>query len=107
MAQTRGATGHSKPRVFTPVSTEPTRKRATGGTTTKRAAPKPKTGAGVTKTTKRAPATQTKKKSSVKAKVEGVADKVAGTLERKPGKKAAGTKKIKGTEGKSAKATVV
>jgi hypothetical protein len=95
MAQTRGATGNARPRIFNAVSTEPTRKhtgitstKKTPGTTTTKAT----TSAGITK--KRGP-----KKTSLKEKVEGVAEKVMGTVEGKPGKKAAGTKKINGTAG--------
>jgi len=103
MAQTRGATGNAKPRVFAPVSTEPVRKRTTA-TGAKKRTTKPKTtGAGVTK--KRAPAT--KKKSTLKTKVEGAAEKVAGTVEKKPAKKAAGTKKSKTTDAKPSKAPKV
>ncbi|KAH0843870.1 hypothetical protein AYO21_09891 [Fonsecaea monophora] len=112
MAQTRGATGHSKPRVFATVSTEPVRKRKTTATTTdgatkkkRKTAPKKAgattTGAGVTK--KRAPASHHKRKPTIADKVEGVVEKVIGTVEGKPGKKAAGTKKIKGTDGKGSK----
>ena len=98
MAGTRSTTGNSKPRVFDTVSTEPTRK-----TTTKRSIkakantskPRAKTGAGVKKTTTKKPAPA--KKTSVKAKVEGAAEKVVGKVEGKPGKEAAGTKKMKGT----------
>ena len=98
MAQTRGATGNSKPRVFSTPSTEPVRKRATTTGTKKRATPKTTTG-GVTK--KSAPATQ-KKKPSIKDKVEGAAEKVVGAVEDKPAKKAAATKKVRGTDGKKA-----
>ncbi|KAL6241355.1 hypothetical protein RBB50_011619 [Rhinocladiella similis] len=102
MAQTRGATGNAKPRIFTNPSTEPVRKRKAGTTTKKRTAkPKSTTGAGITK--KGAPATHHKRKPSVKDKVEGAVEKVIGTVERKPAKKAAATKKIKGTDGKNSK----
>lgn len=69
MASTRAATGNSKPRVFTPVSTEPTRKTAV-----KKRAPaaKKSTTAGVTK-----PKTQ-KRKPSVKDKVVGAVKKAEG-----------------------------
>ena len=100
MAQTRGATGNSKPRVFDTVSTEPTRKRKAGGpsaVTKAKATAKKATGAGVTK--KRT----TTKKPTIKDKVEGVVDKVEGAVERKPGKKAAGERKIRGTDKKAAK----
>lgn len=47
---------------------------------------------------KKAPAK--KRKTSVGDKVKGLVEKAEGKIERKPGKKAAGTKKIKGTDGK-------
>lgn len=98
MAQTRGATGNAKPRVFTPVSTEPVRKRKTGTAATKKTTTsKPKATGGVKK--KRAPAAA--KKPTIKDKVEGAVEKVVGTAEGKPSKKAAGTKKMKA--GKPAK----
>lgn len=99
MAQTRGATGHSKPRVVTAISTEPERKRTTKP---KKSRSKKVTTGGVTK--KRAPATH-KRKPSVKDKVAGAAEKVAGKVEKKPGKQAAGSRKMKGTDGKRAKGT--
>ncbi|KIW24387.1 uncharacterized protein PV07_10105 [Cladophialophora immunda] len=105
MAQTRGATGHSKPRVFATVSTEPVRKRktttatTTGGATKKRKTASKK--AGVTKT--RAPATHHKRKPTIVDKIEGAVEKVVGIVEGKPGKKAAGTKKMRGTDGKGGK----
>ena len=103
MASTRAATGHSKPRVVPTVSTTPERKRKTTTArkpATKTATKKSATGAGVKK---RAPATHHKRKASVKDKVEGALEKVEGSVTRKPGKKAAGTKKIRGTDGKNAR----
>ncbi|KIV90561.1 hypothetical protein PV10_07849 [Exophiala mesophila] len=101
MAQTRGATGNSKPRVFPTVSVEPVRKRkATTGTGATGKKKKTATG-GVSK--KRAPAASSKGKSSVKDKIEGAVDKLTGSVENKPAKKAAGTKKISGTDGKTSK----
>lgn len=99
MASTRAATGNSKPRVFQSISTEPGRK-TTGG---KKRGPKKATitkpkAAGVTK--KKAP---TKRKTSVKDKVAGAAKKAEGKVLNKPGKEAAGTKQIKGTDGKRAR----
>jgi hypothetical protein len=96
MASTRAATGNSKPRVFQAISTEPGRK-TTGG---KKRGPKKSVAtkvksAGVTK--KKAP---TKRKTSVKDKVEGAAKKVEGKVLNKPGKEGAGTKQMKGTDGK-------
>lgn len=101
MAQTRGATGHSKPRSFPTVSTEPAQKRTTK-TTVKKPVTKRVANGGVTKS--RAPATHHKRKSSVKDKIGGAVEKAKGVVERKPGKKAAGTKKIKGTDGKNSRA---
>lgn len=95
MAQTRGTTGNSKPRVFPTVSTEPVRKRKTTAATGA-AGKKKKTATGAV-TKKRAPAASTKGKSSIKDKIEGAADKLAGSIENKPAKKAAGTKKTSKT----------
>ncbi|KAL2435557.1 hypothetical protein ABEF95_004459 [Exophiala dermatitidis] len=122
MAQTRGATGNSKPRIFAAISTEPvtrrkttTKKRTTagsgtgtGGTTTttttnKRKGPAASNTGRVTKKEKRAPATHHKRKPTVADKIEGAAEKIVGTIENKPGKKAAGTKKMRGTDGKNNK----
>jgi len=103
MASTRAATGNSKPRVFQAVSTDPVRKttagrkRTTKTTTTKPAAKKTTTTGRVSK-----PKT-VKGKPSVKDKVEGALKKAEGTVTNKPGKKAAGTKQAKGTDGKSAR----
>ena len=104
MAQTRGATGNSKPRIFSTISTEPVRKRKTTAGTKKRST-KAGSAGGVVK--KRAPATHHKRKPSLKDKVEGAAEKVVGAIENNPAKKAAGTKKIRGTDGKGSKATKV
>lgn len=111
MASTRSATGNSKPRVQTSVSTAPERKRnarttTTTTTTTKKKSPTTtKRGAtatgGVTK--KRAPATHHKRKPHLGDKVAGAAEKAVGTVTRKPGKKAAGTKKMRGTDGKNSR----
>lgn len=103
MASTRATTGNSKPRVFPSVSTEPVRKTAAPkkrSTTTAKPTTKKTTAGRVTK-----PAA--KGKPSVKDKVEGAAKKVAGTVERKPAKKAAGSKQAKGTDGKTARARKV
>ena len=102
MASTRAATGHSKPRVFAAISTEPGRKTTTGKkSSTKATAGKPaakKTAAGrVTK-----PKTQ-KRKPTVKDKVEGAAKKAEGAVTGNAAKKAAGTKQAKGTDGKRAR----
>jgi hypothetical protein len=97
MASTRATTGNSKPRVFQAISTEPGRK-TTGGKKRgpkKATATKAKKPTGVTK--KKAP---TKRKTSVKDKVEGAAKKAEGKVLNKPGKEGAGTKQMKGTDGK-------
>lgn len=104
MAATRASTGNSKPRVAAAVSTTPERKRNT--TTTKPATKKATTknsttGAGVTK--ERATPTHHKRKPHVKDKVEGALEKAEDTAARKPGKQAAGTKKMNGTNGKNAR----
>jgi len=111
MAATRASTGNSKPRVQNAVSTTPERQRKTA---TSRAT-KPKsitktagtkksaTGAGVKKA--RAPNAHHKRKPHLKDKIEGALDKAEGTITRKPGKKAAGTKKMRGTDGKNSRTT--
>ncbi|KAI1408788.1 hypothetical protein F5Y13DRAFT_105309 [Hypoxylon sp. FL1857] len=104
MPSTRSSTGHSKPRVHLTVSTEPERKRnhhTTTGTTKKRSAATTthrtgRTGAGITKQ----PATHHKRKPHLSDKIEGVAEKLVGKVTRRPGKKAAGTRKMRGTDGK-------
>lgn len=115
MASTRSTTGNSKPRLQNLVSTTPERKRKT---TTKSPASKrgtttttttKRSGGGVTKSGAgtRAPNTHHKRKSHLGDKIEGVADKVVGTVTGKPGKKAAGTKKMRGTDGKNSRTTRV
>lgn len=100
MASTRSTTGNSKPRVVATISTEPSRKRTTTKKT-KANTSKPRSTAGITK--KRAPATHHKRKPSIKDKVEGAVEKVVGKIEGKPGKEGAGTKKMRGTDGKKAR----
>jgi hypothetical protein len=104
MASTRSTTGNSKPRVVATISTEPSRKRTTTKKT-KANTSKPRSTAGIVK--KRAPATHHKRKPSIKDKVEGAAEKVVGKIEHKPGKVAAGTKKIRGTDGKNSRSRKV
>ena len=105
MASTRAATGNSKPRVLSAISTTPERKRK--ATTTRKPAVKKTTtkksvtGAGVTK--KRAANTHHKRKPHLKDKIEGAIEKAEGTVTQKPGKKAAGTKKMRGTDGKNSR----
>lgn len=100
MAATRASTGNSKPRIVASVSTTPERKRK-AATTKKASTTKSTTGAGVTK--KRAPNTHHKRKPHLKDKIEGALEKAEGTVTRKPGKKAAGTKKMRGTDGKKSR----
>jgi len=104
---TRSATGNSKPRVFPTVAeTAAPKKRATANTGAKRGPKKTAVKAskpvGVTKK-KAAPA----KKTSVATKAKGVVKKAEGAITGNPEKKAAGTKKIKGTDGSKAKAKTV
>ncbi|KAI8959582.1 hypothetical protein F5Y11DRAFT_332550 [Daldinia sp. FL1419] len=97
-ASTRSSTGHSKPRVQLTVSTEPERKRHGGATATTHhyhnTGVKKRTGAT------RAPATHHKRKPHLSDKIEGAAEKLVGKITRRPGKKAAGTRKMRGTDGK-------
>lgn len=108
MASTRSTTGSSKPRVHLTVATGPERKRKTTTSRTKSTTTTAKP-TGIKKrgrpagSTAKAPATHHKRKSHLSDKVEGVADKIAGAVTRQPGKKAAGTKKIRGTDGKKAR----
>ncbi|KAI1105504.1 hypothetical protein F4804DRAFT_130672 [Jackrogersella minutella] len=96
MPSTRASTGHSKPRVHLTVSTEPERKRASKNYTTGHH----RTGAGITKQ----PATHHKRKPHLSDKISGAAEKLVGKLTRRPGKKAAGTRKMRGTDGKGSHA---
>ncbi|KAI6085425.1 hypothetical protein F4821DRAFT_149609 [Hypoxylon rubiginosum] len=105
MPSTRSSTGHSKPRIHLSVSTEPERKHRTTGTTKKHTTTtttgsRARTGAGVTK---RAPATHHKRKPHLSDKIEGAAEKLVGKVTRRPGKKAAGTRKMRGTDGKNSR----
>ncbi|KAL0639775.1 hypothetical protein Q9L58_001090 [Maublancomyces gigas] len=72
------------------TATKPVTKRTIGGRTTKSAAT----------TKKKAPATHHKRKPSIVDKIAGVVLKVEGAITGRPGVKAAGTKKIRGTDGK-------
>ncbi|KAI9800124.1 MAG: hypothetical protein M1833_003451 [Piccolia ochrophora] len=113
MASTRSATGNSRPRVFAP--TEPatnSTKRSTkkSGAGRPKAAAKPTTkksgsGASGRVSKAKAPATQHKRKSSLADKIEGAVLKAEGKVTGREGKKAAGTKKVRGTDGKNAKTT--
>ncbi|EPE28999.1 hypothetical protein GLAREA_00157 [Glarea lozoyensis ATCC 20868] len=102
---TRSATGNSRPRVFDTVpEVATTKKRATANTgakrTTKKApAVKASKPVGVTKKKAAVPA----KKPTVATKAKGVVKKVEGAVTGNPEKKAAGTKKIKGTDVAAAK----
>ncbi|KAI1090604.1 hypothetical protein F5B19DRAFT_494175 [Rostrohypoxylon terebratum] len=105
MAFTRSSTGHSKPRIQLNISTEPERRRNntkhTGHTTT--TTTNRRRGHGITGTTQ--PATHHHRKPHLKDKIEGAAKKLNGTLTRRPGKKAAGTRQMRGTDGKGSRAT--
>ncbi|KAI0596658.1 hypothetical protein F4775DRAFT_289573 [Biscogniauxia sp. FL1348] len=111
MASTRASTGNSRPRIHNPISTAPERKRratAGGGTSTKkRGAPKKSTttttttGAGVRKRGR--PPLHHKRKPHLSDKVEGAVEKAVGAVTRRPGRKAAGTRKMRGTDGKGSR----
>jgi len=93
--------GNSKPRIFAPT-TETAAPKTTANTGAKRGpkkatATKASKPVGVTKKKSAAPA----KKTSVAAKAKGVVKKVEGAVTGNPEKKAAGTKKIKGTDTKA------
>ncbi|KAH9902092.1 hypothetical protein F4778DRAFT_107956 [Xylariomycetidae sp. FL2044] len=103
MASTRASTGNSRPRVHATISTAPERKRRTTTTgsskkSTAGASKKTGTAGGVRK---RAPATHHKRKPHLSDKIEGAAEKAVGKVTGRPGKKAAGTKKMRGTDGKN------
>ncbi|KAL9622845.1 MAG: hypothetical protein Q9160_002771 [Pyrenula sp. 1 TL-2023] len=107
MAITRNTTGSSRPRILgiIPTGPESHKSRATTKKTSTTAARGRKTGTTTTKgVTKKAPATHHKRKPTLKDKVEGAVEKVVGKAERKPGKEGAGTKKMRGTDGKGSKA---
>ncbi|MCJ1460762.1 hypothetical protein MMC28_011144 [Mycoblastus sanguinarius] len=112
-ALTRGATGHPAPRKpFTPaVAPPPAKAKKSAAPKSKAAIPKAKANiskprAKATATgrveKKKAPATKNKREPSMTDKVKGAVEKAVGIVEGKPGKKAAGTKKMKGTDGKGA-----
>ncbi|KAL8874146.1 MAG: hypothetical protein Q9174_000484 [Haloplaca sp. 1 TL-2023] len=104
----------SKPRVKKPAE----KKTATGRVTKAKAAPKkkaPSTVATEAKGKKAAakkaegkkeetgPKTKNERDVTLMDKVQGVAEKIVAVVEGKPGKKAAATKKMRGTDGKGAK----
>ncbi|MCJ1463611.1 hypothetical protein MMC07_002219 [Pseudocyphellaria aurata] len=126
MALTRHATGHSAPRKPSlttalfgssskprskkpPAATTSTPTKTTktaGGTTANTSKPRAKTvasgrvGKSGTAGKGQAGLKRRPRKTSVKDKVQGLLEKAVGTVEGKPGKKGAGTKKIRGTDGK-------
>ncbi|KAI5918305.1 hypothetical protein F4810DRAFT_715655 [Camillea tinctor] len=109
MASTRASTGNSRPRIHNPISTAPERKRRTTTTTTtkKRGAPAKKSTTTATTTTNggvrkrgRPPLHHHKRKPHLSDKIEGAVEKAVGAVTRRPGKKAAGTRKMRGTDGK-------
>lgn len=111
MAVTRHETGSSRPRILGIIPTGPeshksrnTAKKTsttTGGRTGVKKSTGTKNGGGGV--TKKAPATHHKRKPTLKDKVEGAVERVVGKAERKPGKEGAGTKKMRGTDGKGSK----
>ncbi|KAI1485042.1 hypothetical protein F5X96DRAFT_661683 [Biscogniauxia mediterranea] len=117
MASTRASTGNSRPRIHNPISTAPERKRrattSTTSTTKKRGAPKKSaastaattttTGAGVRKRGRPPLLHHHKRKPHLSDKVEGAVEKAVGAVTRRPGRKAAGTRKMRGTDGKGSR----
>lgn len=106
-ASTRASTGNSKPRLVQQIENAVTPKKRTtttantskprANTTTTGRVAKPKA-----TTTTTGPRTKVVKKrrtptEKVKDKVVGTAEKLVGEVEGKPGKKAAGTRKVNGT----------
>ncbi|KAI1208974.1 uncharacterized protein F4807DRAFT_105868 [Annulohypoxylon truncatum] len=102
MAFTRSSTGHSKPRVQLNISTEPERRRTTTKHTTTTTG---RRGHHAGMTTQ--PATHHHRKPHLSDKIKGAAKKLNGTLTRRPGKKAAGTRQMRGTDGKGSRVTRV
>jgi len=112
MATTRARTGNSKPRIVeeikavvgpkkraAPKAKANTSKPRSNKVASGRVA-KPKT---TTTTTKGGPNVKTVKKPRTKTekvvdKIVGTGEKIVGDVEGKPGKKAAGTKKVRGTD---------
>jgi len=109
--ETRATTGNSRPRVFPQYTAE-----AVSKPKAKKSTKKPAAAAKANTTAKRAPATKaakpvgvTKKKAPAKkttiaTKAKGALKKAEGVVTGNAQKKAAGTKKIKGTDGTKAKA---
>ncbi|OTB05951.1 hypothetical protein M426DRAFT_21381 [Hypoxylon sp. CI-4A] len=98
MVSTRSSTGHSKPRIQLNIDTQPERKQKTTNTTKTYGSPHRSAVSGVKKN--KTPATHHKRKPLLKDKIEGAVEKLEGKLTRRPGKKAAGTRKMRGTDGK-------
>jgi hypothetical protein len=107
-ASTRASTGNSKPRIVQQIENAVAPKKRTtttantskprANTTTTGRITKPK----ATATTITGPRTKVVKKprtptEKAKDKVVGTAEKLVGEVEGRPGKKAAGTKKVNGT----------
>lgn len=92
MAQTRSATGHSKPRIFAAVEEAIAPKKSTKANTSKPRAQK--VTAGRVEKKKAAPKPKVVKKTPAKAvkdKVAGKAKKAAGAVEGRPAKKVRST----------------
>ncbi|MCJ1446698.1 MAG: hypothetical protein MMC23_007204 [Stictis urceolatum] len=103
MAVTRHTTGSSRPRVFPVVETAPTTTRKTPTTVkpkTKKTTAERVTKPTTTKSTKKASVATHKRKPTVGDKVKGALKKAEGAVQRKPGKKAAGTAEMRGHDGK-------
>lgn len=105
MAVTRASTNSSRPRIFDAIT--PSSSHAHKKGTTAKGTKTSTTGSRVTKksttTTKKAPATHHKRKPHLTDKVAGAVEKVVGKIEHKPGKEAAGTKRMRGTDGRNSR----
>ncbi|KAH7392383.1 hypothetical protein DE146DRAFT_634523 [Phaeosphaeria sp. MPI-PUGE-AT-0046c] len=96
-ATTRARTGSSKPRIIQAIesSIAPTKKTPKANTSKPRSTTGTASGRVTKTTTVKKPRTKTEK---VIDKIVGSGEKVVGDVEGKPGKKAAGTRKARGTD---------
>ncbi|MCJ1395195.1 hypothetical protein MMC18_008078 [Xylographa bjoerkii] len=88
MALTRATTGHSRPRKDTVTATTTATKKPTTR--------KPRAGGVKKTTTTKKGLGKRKGKPGMMAKMEGALEKAKGEVEGRPGKKAAGTRKMRG-----------
>ncbi|KAL6711616.1 hypothetical protein ACN47E_004550 [Coniothyrium glycines] len=100
MAATRSSTGSSKPRIIQQIQNTVAPKKRSTTTAANTSKPRSTTTTGrVTKRTNvknvKKPRTKTEKLTD---KITGNAKRVSGDVQGKPGKKAAGTRKARGTD---------